>query len=360
VYRSHDDEFLPFQQNQGDFNKDGRIDSKDLALWKEEVGQSGSGFLADANNDGFVGGSDFLLWQQWAGTGGAWYMPVGFAASGASLMDSTSAPEVVNVTIIGSTSTHMPYSFATHVGSGVQLQTVPVGGADTIAITFSEQVNVEATNLKLVGLTTGHVPVMAEFNYDSATFTATWRFTGLTANDVYAITLSDAITDTQGYRLDGEWTNPVSTTTTNVSVSHFPSGNGHAGGNFVFVFTLMSGDADFDNTVGDADVNIWAEYYSSVGATFGQGDFNGNGQVDIGTDLDLMFANYGKSLQSVSILGDLNGDFVVNDTDLTTLVNSFGMSSPTHADGDLNCDGHIDNADMDLMFAQYGLELNVA
>ena len=34
------------------------------------------------------------------------------------------------------------------------------------------------------------------------------------------------------------------------------------------------------------------------------------------------------------------------------------MSNPTWADGDLNGDGSIDMDDLDLMFAQYGLELS--
>ena len=59
------------------------------------------------------------------------------------------------------------------------------------------------------------------------------------------------------------------------------------------------------------------------------------------------------------LLGDLNGDFRVNDSDINLLVANYGMASPTHADGDLNGDGQINNADIDLMFAQYWLELAV-
>ena len=35
------------------------------------------------------------------------------------------------------------------------------------------------------------------------------------------------------------------------------------------------------------------------------------------------------------------------------------MSNPTQADGDLDDDNDIDVDDLDLMFAQYGLELSV-
>ncbi len=41
------------------------------------------------------------------------------------------------------------------------------------------------------------------------------------------------------------------------------------------------------------------------------------------------------------------------------LSHSLVMTSPTRADGDLNGDGAIDNEDVDLMFEQYGLELEV-
>ena len=289
VWRAGFDSYLWFQKYQADYNGDGKVDVLDYADWRahfdEHVTLANPVIAEDGDSNGVVGMEDYVLWRDWKGSWSAWNLSAHGLGVGALLIDFTSAPEVVNVTISGSASTHTPYSFASNVGSGVQLQTVPVGGADTIAITFSEQVNVEAVNLSLVGLTTGNVPVLTDFSYDAVTFTATWRFTGLLANDFYAISLSDAITDTEGYRLDGEWTNPVSTTTTNLSVSHFPSGDGHAGGNFVFVFTLMSGDANFDNIVDDTDVNIWCLYYGFSDATFAEADFNGNGYVDVGTDL---------------------------------------------------------------------------
>ena len=42
-----------------------------------------------------------------------------------------------------------------------------------------------------------------------------------------------------------------------------------------------------------------------------------------------------------------------------TLASHLGMSSPTRADGDLNGDGVIDHVDLDLIFAQFGLDLDV-
>jgi hypothetical protein len=261
--------------------------------------------------------------------------------------------------ISGFYSAHDPYSFASHVGSGEQLRTVPVGGADTVSITFSEDVNVDASYLRVVGLRTGYVPTLAEFSYDSATMTATWRFEHLNPIDNYLISLSDAVTDTQGYRLDGEWVNPASVSTTNSLVSEFPSGDGHAGGNFNFVMTLLECDGTLDAIVDWHDFDILlANYGISSGASFTQEDFNGDGAVNM-TDVNTFLASYGLNMSSVWVLADLNGDHVVNDADLQTLAGNMGMSNPTHANGDLNGDHHVDNADVDLMFAQYGLELTV-
>jgi hypothetical protein len=56
----------------------------------------------------------------------------------------------------------------------------------------------------------------------------------------------------------------------------------------------------------------------------------------------------------------VDGDFDVDEVDLATLVSHFNTSNATHAQGDLNYDGQINIADLDLMFAQYCLTLAVA
>jgi hypothetical protein len=69
------------------------------------------------------------------------------------------------------------------------------------------------------------------------------------------------------------------------------------------------------------------------------------------------YANY--DLQTVWVQADLDGDFQVDGTDLGTVADNLGMTSPAWADGDLNGDGAVDTADLDLAFAQFGLELAV-
>jgi hypothetical protein len=282
--------------------------------------------------------------------------------SGAALpiVDFGNAPKVTNVKISGSASIHAPYSFDAHDGSGDQLRTVPVGGADTVSITFSEDVNVQASYLRLVGLYSANVPTIADFSYDIATMTGTWRFVGWTFGDQYALRLDDAITDIQGNRLDGEWVNPRTLTTTHVSISEFPSGNGSAGGDFQFVMTLLPGDANLDNVVSGADLAILSAHYNNgqIDELFSEGDFNGDGVVDF-SDVALYSPNSGKNRQTVWLLADLNSDFAVDDLDADVLANNLGMSNPTWANGDLNGDGFVTSADVDLMFAQYGLDLDV-
>ena len=228
-----------------------------------------------------------------------------------------------------------------------------------ISITFSEDVNITADSLRLTGLYTGNVPTLASFEYEIGGMTATWRFEGWALGDQYLLSLSDAITDMEGYRLDGEWVNPLTVPTTNSLVSEFPSGDGEAGGDFNFVMTLLPGDANLDLHVDFADYQIlYANYGEELGKLFTDADFDGSGTVDW-SDFEQLMLNYGADMDTVWMLADLNGDFVINDLDFDILRVNFGTSGATWEDGDLNGDGEVTLADVDLMFAQYGLELAV-
>lgn len=166
--------------------------------------------------------------------------------------------------------------------------------------------NINASDLKLTGLKTANVPTIAEFNYAISTMTATWRFNGLIANDIYLIWLSDAITDIEGNRLDGERINPASITSTNSLISHFPSGDGSAGGDFNFVITLLAGDPNLDNISDDNDAELWKEM-KHAGITFPvftHADVNGDGFVN-STDKGIINLNYWIDLQKGMVLGRL-------------------------------------------------------
>jgi hypothetical protein len=94
-----------------------------------------------------------------------------------------------------------------------------------------------------------------------------------------------------------------------------------------------------------------------VDALFTDGDNNGDGEVN---SMDFFMGTSGLNLQTLWLMADLDGDFDVDDEDVDWLVDHLHMSNPAWADGDLNDDGSVNYLDVDLIFAQYGLELEVA
>jgi hypothetical protein len=97
---------------------------------------------------------------------------------------------------------------------------------------------------------------------------------------------SDPIRDSDGNRLDGDWTNPTSTT--DAGTSSYPSGNGLAGGDFHFRLNVLPGDANQDGSVDIRDFTLMKSYWLvPSGATWAMGDFNADGSVDI-RDFTLM------------------------------------------------------------------------
>ncbi len=338
---------LPLLAAGGDFFDDEWINNADFAAWAQGFG-------------GEFNGNDFLIWQRTYNSKSVWYVPSSSLAATASFDTVGLPPQVLNVIVSGSVSLHDPFSMDTVVGSGSQLATVPVGGADTISIVFSEGVNVDANSLMVIGLTTATLPQVADFSYDAATNTATWRFEGWALGDQYVLSLSDAITDLEGNNLDGEWTNPTSINTINSAVSTFPSGDGLSGGRFNFVMTLLPGDANLDGIVDGFDLNVLGTNWGvTVDALFTDGDFSGDGAV-AGTDLYFLAPNYGTNLQNIWALADMDGDNDIDDDDLDIITSNMGMTGATWADGDLNGDGQVTLEDLDLAFAQFGLGLDLA
>ena len=312
--------------------------------------------LFDPNGpDGILGTDDDIFYDQ-RGTGydrivdgdnvpgaridiGAVESNLGTSAAG--------APQVINVLISGSASTHEEYDFdqvitdehtKTTPRTGIQLQTVPVGGADTVSIQFSEGVTVTAEDLLLVGMRTGNIPrlVAGGFQYDASTHTASWRYEScdLETSDMYVISLADGPTlttnvygvhDSTGSALDGEWTNPASLFTTNQAVSTFPSGDNVAGGDFKFVFTLFGGDANQNGVIDEDDAIIHAInmyfYNLTTGATLADADFDGDGDVDADDEQLVLESVWGDiNLQDLLLTADLaNNDGVVDYTDVAFL-----------------------------------------
>jgi hypothetical protein len=228
-------------------------------------------------------------------------------------------------------------------------------------------VNIVESDLTIVGLTTGNIPRAVEFVYDILTRTATWRFENLRlTGDLYLLSLSDAVTSSDGIHLDGEWVNPASISTANPAVSDFADGSGdtNPGGVFNFVISLLPGDANLDGIVAAADSAILLNNWGITGAAFANGDFNGDGDVDgfqwpNEGDSQLLSQFWATDLRSLWILADLDSDYDVDGDDIDILVGNLGLTGALWSDGDLDGDGEVTVDDRDIAWAMYGMELDV-
>ncbi|MGB6042704.1 MAG: hypothetical protein WBF93_06060, partial [Pirellulales bacterium] len=169
------------------------------------------------------------------------------------------------------------------VGSSSQLDPLPWHNLDQIRITFSEDVNVQQSDMALSGINTTAYE-FADFDYDSATFTATWTLAGNIAGDGLLIDLSgdglDPVTDLDSNILDGEWTTSSST---------YGSGNGTAGGDFEFRLDVLPGDASQSGYVSTADFSrVWFFRGTDTEDANYNPIYDLDGSGDIGTD-DYMF-----------------------------------------------------------------------
>ena len=221
-------------------------------------------------------------------------------------------PVVTNV-LVGSTSWSSTFlshlasfdsrnvgGYSLPVGSGSQLATSPWGSINQIKVVFSENVTVHQADLLLSGVnTTAYNVGGGSFSYDSSTFTATWTLPQTIRLDKLLLQLnadgSNPIEDSAGNRLDGEWTNPASTTQS--SSSTYPSGDGTRGGDFLFRFNVLPGDATQNGTIDGYDLAKLLANYSQSGKIWTDGDFTGDGTID-GYDLAVLLANYDKTLPS--------------------------------------------------------------
>lgn len=133
-------------------------------------------------------------------------------------------PQVVNVQVkpAGKQLVSIP------VGSGAQLDPLLVGDIMKVVLTFSQDVAIKRADLNL-----GHVK---SFRYDAATLTGMWILEQPLHPGQVELNLSDRVKDRTGLALDGEWDNP---TDVDDAVSDtFASGDGVAGGRFVFRFVV--------------------------------------------------------------------------------------------------------------------------
>lgn len=239
-------------------------------------------------------------------------------------VDYFNAPRVAAVSIAGPNDLDgVDGVYSIPSGTGAQIQTVPVGGSNQIKITFfSEDVVLTGQELTVTSAITGIPYALDPFSFttdfDTDTDTATWTL----ANGEYFDTAdqiilkldgsdSDAtpgiyVRDTAGNILDGDWTNPTNyedntsadgfdnTNRDGGVISHFPSGDDSAGGDFEFYFTILPGDADTNNDVTGLDFSILSSNFNTLGG-WKKGNFNGvvQGSADVnGLDFSILSSNF--------------------------------------------------------------------
>ncbi len=119
------------------------------------------------------------------------------------------------------------------------IRPLPWIGLDQIHVRFDRDVIMGQDDLELRGVNVPSYPI-SEFDYDSASRTASWRLATSIDEDRLAIVLFDDITDVSGNALDGEWS---------LDQDQYPSGDGEAGGAFFYRFDVLPGDFNQDGQV---------------------------------------------------------------------------------------------------------------
>jgi hypothetical protein len=161
---------------------------------------------------------------------------------------------------------------------------LPWANADSVVLRFSEDVNVQADDLRVTGVRGGAFAVR-DFHYDPVTATAAWRLTRPFAADRVVLELDgnapDGVADLAGNRLAG----------------------GVTTANWIRGFTTLSGDATGDAKVDAADVLTVRRRLATTPASRGIGnygysvfsDLDGNGRINA-IDLWLVRQGVGRTL----------------------------------------------------------------
>ncbi len=220
---------------------------------------------------------------------------------------------------------------------GNQIRALTFSEADTISITFSEDVNVDNDALSVRSINQILEYHMVDVSYDSNNFTKTWELSqnsnqnapaqqsfgqnnSTSAADHVLIMLdsNDVTAVSGGTELDGEWINPnaLNPVVNTDAISRFPSGDGVEGGDFHFVFTsYIAGDFDNDNFAFYDDADL---VFFNLGASEQDGipgwvtEFAGDDGIITYAELSLLAVNFADDFTELNLLGDLDENGIVD------------------------------------------------
>ena len=178
--------------------------------------------------------------------------------------------------------------YAIPTGGTVQNDTVSWVDIDTIYVSFNDDIDVATmvpANFVLHGLQGASTPSVMAVTWDAGTKTARLSLSGAIINDKLRVEVKDAVKNTCGEPLNGEFVND--------SDSLPGTGDDFTGGDFNFTFNVLPGDATHSTTPATARTNVGdaALVYGSLAAfPFGYPtttasmfyDVNGNGVVNVG------------------------------------------------------------------------------
>ena len=158
------------------------------------------------------------------------------------------------------------------LGGPQQLDVLPWQNVDQIILSFDEDVYVKREDLQLSGLAVPDHEIQG-FSHDPQNHTVAWTLDRPIQADELTLVLDSAVEDAVGNLLDGEWTGGAGASV---------SGDGVAGGDYVFRFNVLTGDVDRNGIVEVADEQ-------QIRASFGRNvndasysvfkDIDGNGWI---------------------------------------------------------------------------------
>ncbi len=139
----------------------------------------------------------------------------------------TDPPEVTGVYVYSSSWTNTFKDFLGTSGAGTadlgyeiptsatdpeQLKSIPWTNVNTIRVTFDEDVNITAVDLKITGVNTATYSGDFSYGQVGGVWTATWSLPGtgvFTADKIMVNVSGDVVSKASGIKLAGAWTNPT-------------------------------------------------------------------------------------------------------------------------------------------------------